>query len=129
MVDLTMRINIQAVGFPLTATLLDHTERRVKLALTRIGGRIKKGVIRLGEANVSCRGEDKFCRMQVYLEQSAPVLIEDTDADLYAVIERVAERAGRNVARCVDQRRENVRLRTPSLACACRWERANMSHN
>ena len=116
MVDLAMRINIQAVGFPLTATLLDHTERRVKLALTRIGGRIKKVVIRLGEANVSCRGEAKFCRMQVYLERSAPVLIEDTDADLYAVIERVAERVGCNVARCVDRRHENVRLRAPSIA-------------
>ena len=104
-----MRINIQALGFALTATLLDHIERRLRFALTRTSGHIKKVVIRLGETKVSRRGEDKFCRMQVYFEQAAPVLIEDTGADLYAVINRVAERAGRNVASYVERRHQNVR--------------------
>ena len=87
-----MRINIQGLGFPLTAALLDHTERRLRFALTRTSDRIKRVVVRLGETNVSRGGEDQFCRMQVYLEHAAPVLIEDTGADLYAVIDRVAER-------------------------------------
>jgi hypothetical protein len=99
-----LRINIQALGVSLTASLLDHTERRLRFAFgTR---RIKRVVICLGETNISRRGADKFCRIQVYLEQAAPVLIEDTDTDLYAVIERVAERAGRSVAMSVDQRHE-----------------------
>lgn len=93
-----MRINIQAFGFPLTATLLGHIERRLHFVTSETSSRIKKVVVRLGETNVSRRGEDKFCRMQVYLEQAAPVLIEDTGADMYAVINRVAERTGRKVA-------------------------------
>jgi len=96
-----MRISIQSMGLPLTPALLDHTEQRLHLALARTGTRIRKVVVRMGETNVSRRGEDKYCRMHVYLEQRAPVLVEDTDADLYTVIDRVAERAGRNVATCV----------------------------
>ena len=105
-----MRINIQALGFPLTAALLDHTEQRLRFALTRTSARIKRVVVRLGDRNGPRGGEDKFCRMQVYLEYAAPVLIEDVGADLYAVIDRVAERAGRNVAKRVDRLHENVRL-------------------
>ena len=112
-----MRIQIQCMGFPLTAPLLDHTERRLQFALTRTRDRIKRVVFRLGETNVSRGGEDRFCRMQVYLEHAAPVLIEDT-GDLYDVIDRVTERAGRNVANHVDRLHQNVRLaRLRSVRC------------
>jgi hypothetical protein len=67
-------------------------------------------VVRLGDANGPRGGEDKFCRMQVYLERAAPVLIEDAGVDLYAVIDRVAERAGRSVAKRIVRRHENARL-------------------
>ncbi len=108
-----MQIDIQGLGFSLSAPLLDHTERRLRFALTRTGDQIKRVVIRLGDTNGPRGGEDKFCRMQVYLKHAPPVLIEDRGADLYAVIERVAERAGRNVAKRVDRRRENVRPARP----------------
>ncbi len=104
-----MRIDIQGVGFALTAPLLAHTERRLRFALTRTGARIKRVVIRLGDTNRRRGGEDKFCRIQVVLDGAQPVLIEDAGADLYAVIDRAAERAGRNVAKNVDQLREKFR--------------------
>lgn len=108
-----MRIEIQGLGFPLTAPLLDHTRRRLRFALTRTSDRIKRVVVRLGDVNGPRGGADKFCRMQVYVEHAPPVLIEDIGADLYAVIDRAAERAGRNVAKRVDRLHENVRLATP----------------
>lgn len=108
-----MRIDIQARGFPLTAGLLDHTERRLRFAFARSGDRIKRVVIRLGDTNGPRGGEDKFCRMRVYLEHAPPVLIEDAGADLYVVIDRVAERAGRNVARRVDRPRKDGRWARP----------------
>jgi ribosome-associated translation inhibitor RaiA len=95
--------------FPLTAALLDHTELRLRFALTRTSDRIKRVVVRLGDTNGPRGGADKFCRMQVYLKHAPPVLIEETGADLYAAIDRVAERAGRSVAKRVDRRREDVR--------------------
>lgn len=108
-----MRIDIQALGFSLTAPLLDHTERRLRFALTRATDQIRRVVVRLGDANGPRGGADKYCRIQVVLEHAPLVLIEDVGADLYAVIGRAAERAGRNVARRVDRLHENVRLTRP----------------
>ena len=105
-----MRIDVQGLGFPLTAALLNHTERRLRFALTRTSDRIMRVVVRLGDANGPRGGEDKFCRMQVHLQRAAPVLIEDAGVDLYAVIDRVAERAGRSVAKRIDRRHDNARL-------------------
>ena len=105
-----MRIDIRGSGFRVTAPLLDHTERRLRFALTRSSDRIKRVVVRLGDSNGPRGGEDKFCRIQVHFEHTPPVLIEDAGADLYAVIDRVAERAGRSVAKRIDRRYENARL-------------------
>lgn len=104
-----MRIDIQGSGFPLTAALLDHAERRLRFAFSRSGNRIKRVVVRLGNPNGPRGGEDKFYRMREYLEHAPPVLIEDTGTNVYAVIDRVAERVGGNVGRQVDRLRENVR--------------------
>ena len=104
-----MRIDVQGLGFPLTAALLNHTERRLRFALTRTSDRIMRVVVRLGDANGPRGGEDKFCRMQIYLQRAAPVRIEDAGVDLYAVIARAAERAGRSVATRIDRRHQNAR--------------------
>lgn len=108
-----MQFDIQCLGFPLTDPLLEHTEQRLRFALTRTSARIKRVVVRLGNTNLPRGGEDKFCRMQVDLEHALPVLIEDTGTDLYAVIDRAAERAGRNVTKHVDRLRERYRLEKP----------------
>jgi len=100
-----VRIGIQGLGFPLTASLLDHTKRRLRFALGRISTRIKRVVVRLGDCNGPRGGEGKFCRI---LEHAPPALIEDAGADLYAVIDRAAGRAGHNVANCLDRRHEDV---------------------
>lgn len=105
-----MRIDIRGSGFRVTAPLLEHTERRLRFALTRSSDRIKRVVVRFGDINGPRGGEDKFCRIQVHFEHTPPVLIEDTGADLYAVIDRAAERAGRNAAKRVDRLQENLRL-------------------
>lgn len=113
-----MRIDIQGRGVSLTAPLLDHVQQRLRFALTRSGDRIKRVVVRLGDTNGPRGGEDKFCRIQVVLDHAPPVLIEDAGADLYAVIDRAAERAGRNVAKHVERRRENARLAMPQPPAA-----------
>ena len=104
-----MRIDIKGSGFPLTTALLDHTERRLRFALTRCSDRIVRVAVLMGDTNGPRGGEDKFCRMRILFKEAPPLLIEDAGADLYAVIDRAAERAGRNVAKRVDRRKENVR--------------------
>lgn len=124
-----MRIDIQGLEFPLTAALLDHTERRLRFALTRTSDRIKRVVVRLGDSNGPRGGEDKFCKIQVVLERAPPVLIEDTGADLYTVIDRAAERAGRNVAKNLGRLRENARRAMPQPSASPPGEGSDTSRN
>jgi len=104
-----MRIDIKGSGFSLTTALRDHTERRLRFALTRNYDRIVRVAVLVGDSNGPRGGEDKFCRIQIHLKSAPQVLIEDIGAELYAVIDRAAERAGRNVARHVDRLKDNVR--------------------
>jgi putative sigma-54 modulation protein len=104
-----MRIDIRGSGFPLAAALVDHTERRLRFALTRSCDRIVRVAVLVGASSGPRGGEDKFCRMRILFKDAPPVLIDDAGADLYAVIDRAAERAGRNVAKRVDPLREGVR--------------------
>jgi hypothetical protein len=46
----SMRIDVQGLGFPVTAALLDHTGRRRRFALTRTSHRIMRVMVRLGDA-------------------------------------------------------------------------------
>lgn len=103
-------MDIQGLGFPLTAELKEHTERRLPFAVTQTSARIMRVVVRLGDRNGPRGSADKLCRIQVVLEHALPVLSEDSGADFYAVIDRAAERAGRNVAKHIDRLRDNVRL-------------------
>ena len=105
-----MRIDIQGRGISLTAPLLEHTQRRLRFALTRNRDRITRVVVRVGASNMPRGADNLYCHLQVYLQRAAPVLIEDSGPDLYAVIDRVSERAGRNVVKRIERLHENVRL-------------------
>lgn len=113
-----MRMDIQCRGFPLGAALKDQVERRLQFELTRAANRIERVVVRLGDINGPRGGEDKFCRIKVVLTHAAPVMIEDSGSDLYAVIERAAERAGRSVARQLDRQRDSLRTGGASVDSA-----------
>jgi len=105
----SMRIDIKGSGFPITSALMEHTERRLRFALTRSSDRIVRVVVLLGDINGPRGGEDKFCRIQILMKGTPQVLIEDIGAELYAVIDRAAERAGRNVAKQVERLNDNAR--------------------
>ena len=104
-----MRIDIKGSGFPVTAALMGHAERRLRFALTRHCDRIVRVAVLVGDSNGPRGGTDKFCRIRILLQRAPEVLVEDNGAELYAVIDRAAERAGRNVAKRVDRLRANVR--------------------
>ncbi len=109
-----MQFEIQGRGFPLTAPLLTHAERQLRLALSRASAQIRRVVVRLGDTNGPRGGEDKYCRMQVYLKNAPPVMIEGTGTEMYAVINRSAERASRNVVKVLDRQRRKARSRRPT---------------
>lgn len=110
-----MRIDIQARGFALTDGLREHTERRLQFALGWARDDLSSVKVRLSDTNGPRGGNDKRCRIQIPLAGAADVVIEDTEDDLYAAIDRAAERTERTVARRLDRRREHQHVRIDSV--------------
>ena len=100
-----MNVDIQNPGFPITAALAEHTRRRLQFVLMRHSDRIQRVVARLGDENGPRGGVDKFCRIQVHLCDAPVASIEDIGPDLYAVINRAADRVGRVVVKHLDRSR------------------------
>ena len=104
-----MNVDVHSQGFPLTSALADHAMRRLRFVLTRHSDRIQRVVVRLGDENGPRGGVDKFCRIQVHLLDAPVAAIEDIGADLYAVIDRAADRVGRVVVKHIDRQHEGRR--------------------
>jgi putative sigma-54 modulation protein len=102
---MSMNVDIQSLGFPITAALSDHASRRLRFGLTRHSDRIQRVVVRVGDKNGPRGGVDKFCRIQVYLFDAPVAVVEDIGLDLYAVIDRAADRVGRVVVKHLDRSR------------------------
>ena len=114
-----MNVDIQGLGFPITGALSDHTSRRLRFGLTRHSDRIQRVIVRLGDKNGPRGGVDKFCRIQVYLFDAPVAFVEDIGLDMYAVIDRAADRVGRLVVKHLDRsrigRRDGRGDATPAL--------------
>ncbi len=108
-----MHIDIQARNFTLTDALRNHTKRRLGYALSARDDHIQRIIVRLSDINGPRGGLDKCCHIQVALAHLPDVVIEDTEADLYAAIDRAADRAGRTVGRRLMRKR--VRGRSSGL--------------
>ena len=109
-----MQINIQARDFSLTKALRSHVERRIGFALSTRYDRIGRIQVRLFDINGPRGGNDKCCRLQVVMPGQADVVIADTQADLYAAIDRAADRAGRVVSRRLARLRRFDRTGSPA---------------
>ena len=116
-----MQYDLQALGFPLTDALREHLLRRLRFALTRDSQAIQRVTVRLGDTNGPRGGRDKFCRVQINLLNGGPVLVEEIGSDLYATIDRAAERTGRTVARRIDRNQDDLRRTQPGRPRRLPW--------
>lgn len=94
-----MQIDIQARGLDLTPALRQYAERRLSFALSRAQDHIRNITVRLSDINGPRGGVDKQCQLQVRLDGMPSVVIQNTDENLYAAVDRAADRAGRAVLR------------------------------
>jgi ribosome-associated translation inhibitor RaiA len=101
--EVTMRIDIRACSLKLTPTLRDYVRRRIRFALGRFMLRLKNVRVVLKDLNGPKGGVDKHCKVFVNIMPSFSVIIEERDADLETAINRALDRAGRTVARRLDQ--------------------------
>ena len=98
-----MIVDIHGQGFTVTPALAEHMRRRLGFVLTRHSDRIQRVAVRVGDENGPRGGVDKYCRIQVHLLDAPVAVIKDVGAELYAVIDRAADRVGRVVVKHLDR--------------------------
>jgi ribosomal subunit interface protein len=111
-----MQIDIQARSFTLTKALRKYAELKLKSSLSGCKERFQRVVVRLSDINGPRGGDDKHCHIQVVLPGMPDVIIEDTENDMYAAIDKATHRASlavtRKVARKKSFHRHSLPLRT-----------------
>jgi ribosomal subunit interface protein len=110
--EIVMQTHIQSRGFNLTEALREYTLRRLRYAVSFASDRIRRVTVQLSDINGPRGGADKRCQLVVTMEKLPSVIIEDTENDLYAAIDRATERAARSVARNLERKQVH---RTGSL--------------
>lgn len=106
-----MKIDLQARHFALTKALRTHVVRRLGFALNAGADQVQRVLVRLSDINGPRGGADKRCKIQLVLPRQADIVIENTEENLYAAIDRAANRAGRTLRRRVTRYRDQHRAR------------------
>lgn len=101
-----MRIHVRTKQIELGENLRAHIERRLEFSLGRFSPRILRATVQLTDVNGPRGGEDKVCRIEVRMQPTGTLFVEDRDADLVAAVDRGAERIGRSVARALERERD-----------------------
>lgn len=103
-----MQLEIQARNFSLTRAIHGFTKRRMHFSFSKHFSKLKCVIVRLTDINGPKGGRDKRCQIQVVLPGLADTVVEHTAANLYAAIDRAAERASQSVDRKLNRRRERL---------------------
>ena len=98
-----MQIDIQSTGFSLADTFVRNYRQQLAFALAYCSGHVRQVVVRLSDIKVSDGCAHKRCYVQVKLAGMPDVVIEDTQTDLCAAIDRAIAMAKRTVVRKVDR--------------------------
>ena len=94
-----MRLQIRSRDVAkVTEVLRAHVGRRLGLALGRFAEGIGRVVVRFSEANDHRNASAVRCQIDVSLRPSGRVSAEDTDADVFAVVDHATDRVSRSVA-------------------------------
>ena len=94
-----MRLIARNGGIEWTDALRRHAERRLGFALGRFDNRLDTVTVRISDLNGPRGGVDKQCRIHLRLLRRPPLVVQGTEADAPAAIDRAADRAARAVAR------------------------------
>ena len=94
-----MQITIHARNIDVDAAVREHVQRRLHFALGWAQQHLGRVSVVLSDLNGPRGGADKYCRLRCALPGTPEMVIEDTQADLATAIDRVADRAGRTLAR------------------------------
>jgi ribosome-associated translation inhibitor RaiA len=107
-----MQITIHVRNIDVDSGVREHVQRRLHFALGWAQQHLGRVSVVLSDLNGPRGGADKCCRLRCALPGTPEMVIEDTQADLATAIDRVADRAGRTLARRLARERESRHART-----------------
>ena len=107
-----MLIDTRAIGFAMTDAILAHVEARVESALGPFSRWVLRATVRLEDVNADRGGADKRCSIVVALRRHDIRVAEATNEDLYAAVDKAANRIRRSVRRA-SKRRLAIARRDP----------------
>lgn len=89
------------------AALAAHAERALRFALTRFTDAVDRIRVRMVDENGPRGGIDQRCTIRVSLRRGGIVLVTGLGSDARAVIDQVASRVARTLARRLARARES----------------------
>jgi ribosome-associated translation inhibitor RaiA len=92
-----MRIEIRSLNERIDQSKREYIERRLRFALSRFGGRIRRVMVRLEDMNGPRGGLDKRCHIEVRMSGRSVLVVDVRDVELEPAISRAAARIARRV--------------------------------
>ncbi len=106
-------IELRSSNLPISTAMREHVDRRIDFAIRRFASRIDRVIVRLVDVNGPKGGPDKRCRIIARFSPVGSVIVEATDADVYAATTQAAIRLDECVARALTRRRPAGSLGRP----------------
>jgi len=100
-----MWLTIHLQSLDIDEVARERVERRLRFALSRFSSQVGRVTVLLIDVNGPRGGLEMRCRVVVDVLGHRRVVVEDTDNDLNAAIDRAADRIGHAVSRILDRAR------------------------
>jgi ribosome-associated translation inhibitor RaiA len=97
-----MKIDVTGVDVRVSEVLRQKVERRVLLAISRFGPRVRKVTVCLAEPVNPLGGVDQRCRMRAFLQASDDIHSEAINGGFEAAVARAAVQLAKRVGSALD---------------------------
>ena len=98
-----MNIEVKQHHVELPNTVIDNIHKYIAADLERFDHMIRRVSVSVADINGPHGGEDKSCRIQIYLKRASSVIVEDRGANLFEVIGRAIARVNMAISRSADR--------------------------
>jgi putative sigma-54 modulation protein len=94
-----MQFEIRGRDISIIHALRNHIERRLRFALDRFARRVRQVRVKVGDLNGPRGGIDKCCKLAISLDRSSTIVVESHASNVYAAVDRVADKAATCIGR------------------------------
>jgi putative sigma-54 modulation protein len=106
-----MNIEIKQDKVELQNSLITNIRQHIATDLKRFDRLIRRVCVKIADINGPHGGEDKSCRIQVFVKRAKSLIIEERGASLLAVAGRAIARIDMAMFRMADRRSERRRVK------------------